>query len=170
MVYHDHATQRLSQQFGIYCIVATGCLGLYSCVNPSNSILNSSNFLTSLMKHLNATIRINFSFLLDWLKPPNTKMKRMIRDFRITNVLRHDFGVFLLIKYWCSPDASNPHKFACLQQQRRVASWWKKNFGINEMLKVIDLHNQSEPVITLVFIPTDGNFSPFKVKIDKLVP
>ena len=105
MVYHDHATQRLSQQFGIYCIVATGCLGLYSCVNPSNTNLNSSNFSTSLIKHLNATIRINFSFLLDWLKPPNTKMKRMIRDFRITNVLRHDFGVFLLIKYWCLPDA-----------------------------------------------------------------
>ena len=46
----------------------------------------------------------------------------------------------------------------------------EKELGINETLKVVDLHNQSELVITLVFMPTDGNFSPFKVKIDKLVP
>ena len=83
---------RLSQQFRIYCVAPD-----HVWLNPFLRIWDShrtsfSHFILSLSP---------FPAARCWkdLKPPNTKMKRVIWDFGITNVLRNDEDVFSLIKY-----------------------------------------------------------------------
>ena len=74
-------TGRLSQQFRIYC------------VGPGQVWIKSFCYIWWKI-HSHHTEFSHFDLLpprwLDDLKPPNTKMKRMIWDFGITNVLRND--------------------------------------------------------------------------------
>ena len=85
---------RLSQQFRIYCVAPD-----HVWLNPFLHIW-SNRFASHIVFTFHPlSSPFPAARCCEDLKPPNTKMKRVIWDFGITNVLRNDEDVFGLIKY-----------------------------------------------------------------------